>query len=104
MCPSKTSQMPLRIPSTLHTILKEMANLEGVSLNQYCLFLLANSVAHHDDWMKKKAENLLRFLEEGHLLQEQFSNQQKKKVTEAIFESPSIRFKKLYGKSRTRPH
>ncbi len=33
--------MPLRIPRSLHKILKEQAAREGVSLNQYCLFLLA---------------------------------------------------------------
>lgn len=33
--------MPLRIPRSLHKRLKEFARREGVSLNQYCLFLLA---------------------------------------------------------------
>lgn len=36
-----SGQMPLRIPRTLHKRLKEQAEREGVSLNQYCLFLLA---------------------------------------------------------------
>lgn len=33
--------MPLRIPRSLHKRLKKLAHQEGVSLNQYCLFLLA---------------------------------------------------------------
>lgn len=33
--------MPLRLPRSLHRRLKEQAGREGVSLNQYCLFLLA---------------------------------------------------------------
>ncbi|MBI2345953.1 MAG: toxin-antitoxin system HicB family antitoxin [Deltaproteobacteria bacterium] len=36
-----SGQMPLRIPVSLHKRLKELAYHEGVSLNQYCLFLLA---------------------------------------------------------------
>ena len=36
-----SGQMPLRIPRSLHRRLKEQAQREGVSLNQYCLFLLA---------------------------------------------------------------
>ena len=38
---STSGQMPLRIPRSLHKCLKEQAEREGVSLNQYCLFLLA---------------------------------------------------------------
>ena len=38
---AETGQMPLRIPRSLHRSLKEQADREGVSLNQYCLFLLA---------------------------------------------------------------
>lgn len=38
---SHSGQMPLRIPKSLHRRLKEQADREGVSLNQYCLFLLA---------------------------------------------------------------
>ena len=38
---TSSGQMPLRIPRSLHKRLKELADREGVSLNQYCLFLLA---------------------------------------------------------------
>lgn len=38
---ASSGQMPLRIPRSLHKRLKELADREGVSLNQYCLFLLA---------------------------------------------------------------
>jgi len=35
-----SGQMPLRVPRSLHKRLKNLAQREGVSLNQFCLFLL----------------------------------------------------------------
>ena len=37
----KSGKISLRIPKSLHTKLTEQARLEGVSLNQYCLYKLA---------------------------------------------------------------
>lgn len=40
-----SGQFKLRIPKSLHKQLYENAKLEGLSMNQYCLFLLAQSCA-----------------------------------------------------------
>jgi len=38
----KSGRIALRIPKSLHAKLAEQAHKEGVSLNQYCLYKLAN--------------------------------------------------------------
>ena len=38
----KSGKIALRIPKSLHAKLAEQAHKEGVSLNQYCLYKLAN--------------------------------------------------------------
>jgi len=38
----KSGRIALRIPKSLHVKLAEQAYKEGVSLNQYCLYKLAN--------------------------------------------------------------
>ena len=38
----KSGKIALRIPKSLHAKLAEQAHNEGVSLNQYCLYKLAN--------------------------------------------------------------
>ncbi len=54
--------MPLRIPRSLHQQLKEQADREGVSLNQYCLFLLALHAGEGEEryytrsWVKAEKE------------------------------------------------
>lgn len=47
--PDKYSgQFKLRIPKSLHYSLAEHAKMEGISMNQYCLYLLAkNDAARH---------------------------------------------------------
>ena len=42
---SYSGQFKLRIPRGLHRQLAEQSRLEGVSMNQYCAYLLASSVA-----------------------------------------------------------
>ena len=39
-----SGQFKIRIPKTLHKCLVESANKEGVSMNQYCLYLLSKGV------------------------------------------------------------
>ncbi len=39
-----SGQFMLRIPKILHRILAEKSKREGISLNQYCLFLLSHNV------------------------------------------------------------
>ena len=38
-----SGQFKLRIPKTLHRILAEKSRQEGISMNQYCLFLLSSA-------------------------------------------------------------
>ena len=38
-----SGQFKLRIPKSLHKILAEKSRQEGISMNQYCLYLLSNS-------------------------------------------------------------
>jgi len=39
-----SGQFKLRIPKSLHRLLAEKSRQEGISMNQYCLYLLSNSV------------------------------------------------------------
>ena len=40
-----SGQFKLRLPKSLHKALAEHAKLEGISMNQYCLYLLAKNDA-----------------------------------------------------------
>lgn len=49
---SYSGQFKLRIPKTLHKSLAEHAKAEGISMNQYCLYLLSKNDAvyeHHEN-------------------------------------------------------
>jgi len=39
-----SGQFKLRIPKSLHRLLAEKSRQEGTSMNQYCVYLLSNSV------------------------------------------------------------
>lgn len=96
-----SAQMPLRIPHSLHRGLKDAAKAEGVSLNQYCLYLLARNVTHPPTAATRKGENLLAFLEEARLLQAELDkNRPAQVVTEKPEATPLTRLKTLYGKNR----
>lgn len=41
---SYSGQFKLRLPKSLHKALSEKSKLEGVSMNQYCLYLLSNGI------------------------------------------------------------
>jgi len=45
-----SGQFKLRIPKTLHKTLAEKSKAEGISMNQYCLYLLSGGVGqqNHD--------------------------------------------------------
>ena len=66
------TQMPLRVPASLHQELKGVAAAEGTSLNQYCLYALARHGFDTAVFKQKKGEDLLRFLQEAQLLQAEF--------------------------------
>lgn len=42
-----SGQFKLRIPKSLHKSLAERAKIEGISMNQYCLYLLTKNDARH---------------------------------------------------------
>lgn len=42
-----SGQFKLRIPKSLHKSLAEHSKAEGISMNQYCLYLLARNDAMH---------------------------------------------------------
>lgn len=42
-----SGQFKLRIPKSLHRILAEHSKKEGISMNQYCLYLLSRNDAMH---------------------------------------------------------
>lgn len=42
-----SGQFKLRLPKSLHRDLSEQAKSEGISMNQYCLYLLAMNNAKH---------------------------------------------------------
>ena len=42
-----SGQFKLRLPKSLHRDLSEQAKAEGISMNQYCLYLLAMNSAKH---------------------------------------------------------
>lgn len=45
---SYSGQFKLRLPKTLHRTLAENSKKEGISMNQYCVYLLSkNSAEHH---------------------------------------------------------
>ena len=39
-----SGQFKLRLPKSLHKALAERSRQEGISMNQYCLYLLSNSI------------------------------------------------------------
>ena len=41
----KTGQFKLRIPRSLHRLLAEHSQREGISMNQYCVYLLSRNDA-----------------------------------------------------------
>ncbi|EKD42130.1 MAG: hypothetical protein ACD_73C00317G0003 [uncultured bacterium] len=90
-------QMPLRVPASLHEILKSASETEGISLNQYCLYLLARHVPDSKVLMKKKGEDLLIFLEEAHVFQKELDKNKKIYPQTKSQETPLQRYKKIHA-------
>lgn len=42
-----SGQFKLRIPRSLHKLLSEQAKREGISMNQYCMYLLSRNYVMH---------------------------------------------------------
>ena len=95
---SSLAQMPLRLPRSLHGLLKKMAEREGVSLNQYCLYLLARYSGGEQMLIQdKKGEELMHFLEEAQALQKEMNSPAA--IRTLPQETPPMRWKELYGKA-----
>lgn len=52
---SYSGQFKFRMPKSLHRQLAEHAKLEGISMNQYCLYLLSTNDAIHSMIEKRNA-------------------------------------------------
>jgi len=66
-------QMPLRIPKDLHRDIRAEAKKRGMSLNQYCLFLLARHTPKAKEKLSQRGEDLLQFIEQARVLQEKLN-------------------------------
>ncbi len=98
-------QMPLRIPSMLHQEIADAAHSEGLSINQFCLFVLTKALAYSHNWMSEKGESLLHFLNQAKQLQSEFNKNKNWETGKTpIPETPFMRLKKIYGKNRKRSH
>ena len=72
-------QMPLRIPNELHESLKLASAHEGISLNQYCLYLLTKNTKTKQDVWRDRGENLLTFIAEAQTFQKEINKNHDKK-------------------------
>lgn len=97
-------QMPLRLPQTLHRLLKDAASREGISLNQYCLYLLARYSGGEESLNRKKGEDLLRFLNEAQALQKAMKPKTAQIEPEPPKDSLKARWRRLHAKDRSRTH
>jgi hypothetical protein len=99
MSRNPTTQMPLRLPMSLHKTLKAAAAQEGVSLNQYCLYLLSRYTKTPPSQDQKHGETLLQFLEEAQLLQKEMrANLSSPSTQTDTQETPLSRWKRLHEK------
>lgn len=99
MFPSSLQQMPLRVPPELHEAIKKTAQAQGMSLNQYCLYVLARSVPLTQSLYSQKAENLLSFVDDAHKLNLEMAKHRKHTPTEvAPQETPKSRLKKIHAR------
>lgn len=104
--PNDYTQMPLRLPFSLHQDLKIGAESEGISLNQYCLYLLARSFKEPEEIKTKKLQETLTFLEQAQVFQKQLKKNRTPPLSkkEVVYETPKQRLKKLYAKNRSTTH
>lgn len=95
------TQMPLRVPASLHKDLKKAAQAEGVSLNQYCLYLLAKNMPQLKMAMSQKGEELMLFLQEALIFQRALKGKREQFAEMKPLETPYQRWKKLYENDRS---
>ena len=90
-------QMPLRVPEELHRDIQLEAKRRGMSLNQYCLYLLSRHTPKAKEEMTRRGEELLQFISQAHYLQNSITPSPPKKQ-DPIF-SLKRRLKKLHEKN-----
>lgn len=92
------AQMPLRVPGSLHEDLKQNAVSFGMSLNQFCLYILARHTQQPPKIQSKKAEELIQFINHAHRLQNEFSKSRKQQTVAESNpnETPLQRWKSLH--------
>lgn len=93
----KITQMPLRVPKSLHRDLKTAAKHEGVSLNQLCLYLLSKNLELPKNWMSQKGEELLVFLQEALLFQKELKKERGPSAVVSPDETPLQRWNHLHA-------
>jgi predicted RNase H-like HicB family nuclease len=53
-----SGQFKLRIPKSLHKTLAERSRLEGISMNQYCLYLLSDGINRGVEMARQNASKM----------------------------------------------
>jgi hypothetical protein len=94
---NKIKQMPLRLPVDLYQDLKQEAKSQGLSLNQYCLYLFARHVPQRKDHLSQQGENLLKFVQEAQTLQNSMQPTKPHDCQEAPCFSFKRKIKAIYG-------
>lgn len=74
--------------------------MEGLSLNQYCLYLLARHSVSKEAQRSRKAESLLQFIAQAQALQKEFAKSKKEQdiPRELPLETPQERQQRLHGR------
>ena len=94
---SSSAQMPLRSPISPHEALQAGCESEGVSLNQYCLYILSRYAANDQAISQKRGEELLQFLAQAQALQKELVGE--KQVSKPQPFSLKKRWRKIHGKN-----
>lgn len=94
---STLRQMPLRVPGELHDDLKIEAKRRGMSLNQYCLYLLSRYTPKAKSELTERGEELLQFIAQAQFLQKNLGQSSGKRQN-PIF-SLKRRLKNIYEKN-----
>lgn len=90
-------QMPLRVPEELHKDIQWEARRRGMSLNQYCLYLLSRHTPKAKEELTQRGEELLKFIEQAEVLQKSIGPTRSPKQ-KPIF-SLKRRLKKIHEKN-----
>ncbi len=94
---SPLQQMPLRVPEELHRDIQVEAQRRGMSLNQYCLYLLSRYTPKAKEELTRRGEELFQFIAQAQHLQENLGHLTAKRHN-PIF-SLKRRLKKIHEKN-----